>query len=140
MQRFQAQVVAGRGHERGMAQAGNLRHLPQSHVGAQSHDTRQKFVWLRVVFDIAVQNMGERAQKLRLLRHKPQQIGNPDTRQSVVEGAIDRFLFVRIEQRPAALRRAGDLDMFVFTVRNAFVDRLVLGFEGILESPQRFLR
>ena len=57
----QPQVIARRIYDRLVAQTGDLRHFPQRHIGAHRDNTGEDLAWIRLVFNVAVQDMGEGA-------------------------------------------------------------------------------
>ena len=76
-----------------MAEARDLRHLPQTHVGPHGDDAGENMARIGFLFHVTAQNMGEGAQKFRLLGDEPQQVGDADARQLAVERAVDGLFF-----------------------------------------------
>jgi hypothetical protein len=64
------------------------------------------------MFDVAVEDVGERPEKLRSAGDEPQQLGDADTGQLAVERAVSRLLRARVDQLPALfVGPSGDLDV-----------------------------
>lgn len=89
MQRFRPQEVASCRQERRVAESGHLRHLPQAHIGAHGDDAGKEEARISFLLDVAFQNVSEGAEKIRLFRDEPQQVGDANARQLTVERTVD---------------------------------------------------
>jgi len=98
VQRLDPREVSRRRHRGRVAEAGDLRHLPQTHIGPHGDDAGENMARIGFLLHVAAQNMGENAKKSGRFGPKPQEIGDADTR--AVEQTVDRLLFTGIDQRP----------------------------------------
>jgi hypothetical protein len=81
VQRLGPQEVPRRRHKRRVAEAGHLRYLPQTHVGAHGDDAGKDMTRVGFLFHVTAQNVGEGTQKASLSGYEPQEVRDPDARQ-----------------------------------------------------------